>query len=125
MEHRTCGDSKGRGCGRTLPVDSFAKKGKHPGGTQRYHALCKPCFADVYREWCEENPTTRAATRHRSYVKRANTERAKAKEGWKRDADRRRAKHREWWAANRDAVNARRRAARYATKPDARDVALR
>lgn len=125
MEHRTCGDTLGRGCGRTLPVDAFAKKGKHRDGTQRYHALCKPCFADVYREWCEENSTRRAATRHRSYVKRAEAERANAKERWKHDADRRRAKYREWWAANRDAVNARRRAARHTAKADARGAALR
>jgi hypothetical protein len=100
----TCGDTLGRGCFRTLPVDRFYTKGKRADGSPRYHALCRSCYLDVQRDWHEENPEKKPRYNRTSYV---------------RDADSHREKQRERYAAKRDEIRCRWRE-RYATDPDYR-----
>jgi len=51
-ETKVCGDTKGRGCGRTLPVSAFGvPRGTRRDGAPRYKRLCKSCRNQLLREY--------------------------------------------------------------------------
>jgi hypothetical protein len=139
MTHKTCFDSKGRGCGRTLPVETgFHRNNKARDGRA---TLCKECRCEQARDWRAENPETvsrmnrswnrrnkaRVAELNRAYYDANGDElREDARRHYHakrpiilgkkrlyrlRNLEQVRERGREWWAANKDEANARRRQA--------------
>lgn len=108
MEHRTCFDSLGRGCARTLPVAGFHRQGRNADGSVRYTSLCRDCNNEKKREWRESNPELVAAQNRRYAVSHLDEKAAYNRLYNEAHAEERRTHERERYATHRTRIRARR-----------------